>query len=499
MMVDKNIECSVDGLYSQFIIRKEGKRDKCKTLEGITKDELGIQIMTAVKVKNTLEYLINDDYYREHPDFGGRGFKAVISWFEDLLLGYENAELAYLSEPHKKCKECQFHSDDNARSGFYNCLKTKMNWSDSDFDKPLLYDVWDYSDSKKRIDEGKWFMEEISELDIEIKDPKDTEKGMSRTQRQVLQIENTNNNIKDAYIDIEGLKSEIEDFEWPLNLIDFETTAPAIPFFKGYRPYQGLCFQFSHHILHKDGRVEHKSEFLGMGQGTNPSFKFIEKLYESLSENDGSVFMYSHHENTYLKYMIQLLRDESPFEKEYTETLVKFLQSLTSPGDMIPTWDEGRRKMKDMAVMVRAYYWHPDMKGSNSIKQVLPAIMNDSQFIKDKYSKAIYGKNNEVKSLNFDNHIWVELKEDGKVIDPYKSLKTLDELLPMGMQIMDRMFSNNMVGDGGAAMTSWAFMQFAEMKEEERNNIGEALKMYCELDTMAMVMIMEAWRDMIKE
>ena len=166
---------------------------------------------------------------------------------------------------------------------------------------------------------------------------------------------------------------------------------------------------------------------------------------------------------------------------------------------MIPTWGEGERKMIDMAVMVRAYYWHPDMKGSNSIKQVLPAIMNDSKFIKDKYSKPIYGKNNEVKSLNFDNHIWVELKEDGKVIDPYKSLNTLDELLPMGMQIMDRMFSNNMVGDGGAAMTSWAFMQFAEMKEEERNNIGEALKMYCELDTMAMVMIMEAWRDMIKE
>jgi hypothetical protein len=69
----------------------------------------------------------------------------------------------------------------------------------------------------------------------------------------------------------------------------------------------------------------------------------------------------------------------------------------------------------------------------------------------------------------------------------------------MGMQIIDRMFSNNMMGDGGAAMTSWAFMQFAEMKEEEKNNIGEALKMYCELDTMAMVMIMEAWRNMIKK
>ena len=67
------------------------------------------------------------------------------------------------------------------------------------------------------------------------------------------------------------------------------------------------------------------------------------------------------------------------------------------------------------------------------------------------------------------------------------------------MQKLERLYSSNKVGDGGAAMTSWAFMQFAEMQDEERNNIGEALKRYCELDTMAMVMIMEAWRDMIKE
>ena len=69
----------------------------------------------------------------------------------------------------------------------------------------------------------------------------------------------------------------------------------------------------------------------------------------------------------------------------------------------------------------------------------------------------------------------------------------------MEMQKIDRLFTNNMVGDGGAAMTAWAFMQFAEMKEKERDNIEEALKRYCELDTMAMVMIMEAWIDMIKD
>ena len=491
MMADKTIESSVNDLYQKFVIKKVGDRDKCIVVDGTTSEDLGEQILTAIKVKETLEFLLNDDYYREHSDFEGRSFKGIIDWFEELLLGYEKNKSPHLSDPFKKCRDCEYKSDSIDNSGFHQCMIKKNNWGKSDFVRPKVWDVWNSPKLKDFLNEGRWFMDEI--------DSSDLKQDGAGFERQTLQIENTNNKIKEAWVDIEGLKSEIDDFDWPLNLIDFETTAPGIPFFKGYKPYQGLPFQFSHHLLYKDGRVEHKSEFLGMGLGTNPSFQFIAKLHESLSENDGNVFMYSHHENTYLKYMIQLLLNESPFEKEYTDTLVKFLQSLTSPGDMIPTWEEGERKMIDMADMVRSYYWHPEMKGSNSIKQVLPAIMNDSKFIKDKYSKPIYGKNNEVKSLNFPPHIWVEFDSNGRVIDPYKSLDTLEELLPVNMQKLERLYSANKVGDGGAAMTSWAFMQFAEMQDEERSNISEALKRYCELDTMAMVMIMEAWRDMIKE
>ena len=42
-----------------------------------------------------------------------------------------------------------------------------------------------------------------------------------------------------VYLDKEGLKDEVQQFTWPLHFIDFETTAPAIPFYKGYAPYQG--------------------------------------------------------------------------------------------------------------------------------------------------------------------------------------------------------------------------------------------------------------------
>jgi hypothetical protein len=489
MMPNKQIKCSIDGLYSQFVIKKKGIRDECKVAKGVTKDKLGVQIMSAVKVKDTVEYLINDDYYRVHPDFGGRSFKAIIDWFNELLVGYENNAPCYFTEPFVKCRNCEYKSTEIKKSGFHQCMIKKKNWRISDFERPKVWDVWNSPKLKDFLNEGRWFMNEIDSSDINIG---------TRSDRQILQIENTNNNIKEAYIDIEGLKAEFAEFDWPLNLIDFETTGPAIPFFKGYEPYQGLCFQFSHHTLHKDGRVEHAGEYLGIGQGKNPSFEFIEELHISLSKNDGDVFMYSNHENTYLNYMIKLLWKESPYSPEKTEKFVLFLQSLTKPsGDITPKWEEGSRKMIDMAVMVRSYYWHPDMKGSNSIKKVLPAIMNDSQFIKDKYSKPIYGINKQVKSLNFKNHKWVQFEKDGTVMDPYKNLPDLENILPEGLQKVENLFSNNKLADGGAAMTAWAFMQFGDMGDEEKKSISDALKRYCELDTMAMVIIMEAWKDMI--
>ena len=43
--------------------------------------------------------------------------------------------------------------------------------------------------------------------------------------------------------------------------------------------------------------------------------------------------------------------------------------------------------------------------------------------------------------------------------------------------------------DGGVALTAYARMQFEEMSEYERREIEKALLKYCELDTLAMVMI----------
>jgi len=43
-------------------------------------------------------------------------------------------------------------------------------------------------------------------------------------------------------------------------------------------------------------------------------------------------------------------------------------------------------------------------------------------------------------------------------------------------------------------MTAYARMQFSEMSPKEREKLKPGLLRYCELDTLAMVMLHEGWR-----
>lgn len=52
---------------------------------------------------------------------------------------------------------------------------------------------------------------------------------------------------------------------------------------------------------------------------------------------------------------------------------------------------------------------------------------------------------------------------------------------------------NEELRNGAAAMTAYAKMQFTHMSEYEKNAITKALLKYCELDTFAMVLILESW------
>jgi len=256
--------------------------------------------------------------------------------------------------------------------------------------------------------------------------------------------------------------------EYPLHFIDFETTAVAIPFHKGKRPYEGIAFQFSHHKMFEDGTIEHTGEYICREKGKFPSFEFVRKLKEQLDKDDGTIFRYAVHENTYLNIIYKQLMESNEPDKGI---LCEWIKTITQSGkDSIEKW-AGERNMVDMLELVKSYYYHIDMKGSNSIKAVLPAVLNNSRFLKDKYSKPIYGNN--IKSHNYKDWSWIRLNEDGSVKDPYKLLDG--------------------VNNGGLALAAYGKIQFTELNAQARDDIINELLRYCELDTMAMVMIMECF------
>ena len=53
------------------------------------------------------------------------------------------------------------------------------------------------------------------------------------------------------------------------------------------------------------------------------------------------------------------------------------------------------------------------------------------------------------------------------------------------------------ISDGGAALTAYGKLQFEEVSSQEREAIEAGLLKYCELDTLAMVMIYEYFKDVI--
>jgi hypothetical protein len=274
-------------------------------------------------------------------------------------------------------------------------------------------------------------------------------------------------------LDADGLKTEMDSWVFPLHFIDFETASVALPFNKEKHPYEGVAFQFSHHLVYEDGRIEHKGEYINTERGVFPNYEFVRRLKAELENDQGSIFMYSNHENTYLNLIHEQLKTDASHIDDKDE-LCGFIESITESKKDSRI---GNRKMIDMLELVKKYYYNPLTNGSNSIKDVLPATLNSSDYLKEKYVKPIYGTE-QMPSHNFNNKVWIKIK-DGVVVDPYQLLSG---------------DSKAEVKDGGAAMIAYAKMQFEQMNDDERVELTNSLLKYCELDTLAMVLIYEAWR-----
>ena len=112
---------------------------------------------------------------------------------------------------------------------------------------------------------------------------------------------------------------------------------------------QQIPFQYSLHILHEDGTLEHK-EFLG-DENIDPREALIKKMLQDITPT-GSIVAYN-----------------QTFEKGRIKELAMFNQSRQD--DLLALIE----RFVDLIVPFRRRgYYHPDFNGDFSIKSVLPAI-----------------------------------------------------------------------------------------------------------------------------
>ena len=183
---------------------------------------------------------------------------------------------------------------------------------------------------------------------LAIEDVPENYPGLTAPQRTTCEL------IRAGTREIIGdVTRSLEPLRYPIHFLDFESFNSALPLFPGTRPWQQVLFQWSDHILHEDGALEH-CEFLYDGTG-DPRPTFARSLVDALGD-EGSVVVYSSFEATRLN---ELARDLP----EFAEPIALILPRLF-----------------DLEKVVKAHVRYAECLGGTSVKVVLPALVPDLSY-----------------------------------------------------------------------------------------------------------------------
>lgn len=488
LVPDKSKAAADDGLNQMFPIERldsESGRIVVRPKPGLTASDIGTPVLTLLNVEEYVNEILSS--VLEVPGEVGMLSDMAQRWAQS----YES-DVQITPPVQAQCKSCEFRApaDSPLKSGLNECWSKALHLSDEALSQPLVLDLWDGRGVGKWMAQGTYLLKDLSEDDIGYK-PHGSE--LTRTHRQWLQV--SGEGLGDSgyifYADL--VRAEMAKWTYPLNLIDFETSRTALTFHKGGKPFDLVAFQFSHHLLHEDGRIEHRSEFLSTHPNQHPNIDFLRSLQQALSGNTGSVMMWSPYENSVLNGLIAQLQHAGDRPADADE-LIQFAEAITVKKEGNKVVHEGSRAMFDLCEIAKKAFFHKSTKASSSIKKVLPAMLQSSAFLRQKYTQPIYGGGRD-NSKNFTEPMtWWQPDPDGQPIDPYRLLPPVFDDLALGEDNDD----DTMLNQGGAAIMAYARLQFETISDDERLAWERALLKYCELDTLAMAMIVEGWRDWVE-
>jgi hypothetical protein len=186
---------------------------------------------------------------------------------------------------------------------------------------------------------------------------------------------------KKRFISKELIRGFIDSLWYPQCFLDFETFGSPVPPFSGTRPYQQIPFQYSLHIIEKEGSKPVHSEYLAY-PGADPRRELASKLLSEIPEG-ACVIAYV-----------------ASFEKGVLNDLAEYFPEFRSRIRIITEY------IIDLALpFQKRYIYDWRFKGSYSLKAVLPAL---------------------VPELSYEG---MEINNGGMAMQAYEKMKTEDDPL----------------------------------------------------------------------
>jgi len=152
--------------------------------------------------------------------------------------------------------------------------------------------------------------------------------------------------------DKEAIDQFFSDRPYPHYYLDFETVMPTIPIWQGTGPYDQIPFQYSLHVIREEGAEAEHYGYLHHPDGSDPRPALIEHMLQHIGE-EGTVWAYN-----------------KSFETARINEMAAAFPSYNKALTLL------EQRIHDLIIPFRSlWYYHPDMQGSNSIKDVLPVLV----------------------------------------------------------------------------------------------------------------------------
>lgn len=223
---------------------------------------------------------------------------------------------------------------------------------DDPFECPVKKECWSFLPRYNVFHLTRGKLKAIELFERGILELKDIPEDFKLTGKQQIQREcHLNNKV---HIHKDKIKSFLNQLDYPLYHLDFEGFSTAIPKFDGLKPYSQVPFQYSVHVVEKEGAEPKHFEYLYEGND-DPRKECMESLKGVLGDT-GSIVVYNK------SYEIGRIKEVAALHQELKDWSEQVISRV------IDLWDPFRG----------FFYYNSNQNGSASIKDVLPTLTPES-------------------------------------------------------------------------------------------------------------------------